>query len=72
MDKYFDSWTIYTQTFAGAFQDALTNNQIGSSWGVYRGPSGDAVVAENIAELDEDYADYVEDGIVEDYLADED
>ena len=69
MDKYFDSWTIHTQTFAGAFQQALTDNQIGASWGVYRGPSGDAVVAENIAELGEVYADYVEDGIVEDYLS---
>ena len=72
MDKYFNSWTIHTQTFSGAFQDALTNNQIGASWSVFRGPSGDAVVAENIAELDEDYADYVESGIVEDYLHDED
>jgi len=67
--KHFTSWTIHVETLAGAFQKALTDNQIDASWGVYRGPSGDAVVADNIAELDEDYADYVEDGIVEDYLS---
>ena len=66
--KYFTAWTIHVETPANAFQDALTNNQIDSSWGVYRGPSGDIVVAENIGELDDEYADYIEDGIVEDYL----
>ena len=71
-EKYFTAWTIHAHGFAGAFQQALTDNQIGASWNVYRGPSGDAVVAENIAELDEEYADYIEDGIVEDYLNDED
>lgn len=70
MQKYFSAWAIHTQTFAGAFQAALTGNQIDASWGVYRGPSGDAVVAENIAELGEDYANYTEDGVVEDYLSD--
>ena len=66
-NRYFTAWDIYTQTFAGAFQQALTNNQIDASNTVYRGPSGDAVVIED-DELDEEYADYVEDGIVEDYL----
>jgi len=69
--KYFSSWTIHTETFAGAFQDALTNNQIDAADAVWRGPSGDAVVCDGVP-LDEEYADYIEDGIVEDYLIDED
>jgi len=66
---YFSAWTIYTKTFAGAFQEALTANQIDASDIVWRGPSGDAMVtSEDDYLLDEEYADYVEDGIVEDYL----
>ncbi len=69
--KYFSAWTIHTQTFAGAFQQALTNNQIGAADTVYRGPSGDAlVVTDDDCLLDEEYADYTEDGVVEDYLTD--
>lgn len=66
--KYFSAWTINTKGSDVAFQKALTDNQIDASWGVYRGPSGDVVVAENIAELDEEYAEYVECGTVEDYI----
>jgi len=70
MDKYFSSWTIHTMGFAGAFQEALTNNQIGSDWTVWRGSSGDAVVTEGDFLLDDDYADDIKDGIVSDYLND--
>ena len=71
--KYFTAWTIHTQTFAGAFQQALTDNQIGAADIVFRGPSGDAlVVTEDDLVLDDEYADYTEDGIIEDYLTDED
>ncbi len=74
--KYFSSWEIYTKTFAGAFQEALTNNQFGAAATVWRGPSGDAVVSDEgwIGEgwINDEYADYIEDGIVEDYLSDED
>ena len=67
--KYFSAWTIHTKTFAGAFQEALTNNQIDASWTVWRGPSGDAVVSDEFL-MDDEYADYTEDGVVEHYLTD--
>ena len=68
---YFSDWTIHTQTFAVAFQQALTDNRIGADWSVWRGPSGDALATDEHPD-DEEYADYIEDGIVEDYLHDED
>ena len=70
--KYFSAWTIHTETYAGAFQQALTDNQIDASDIVWRGPSGDAMVtsADDYL-LDEEYAEYTEDGIVEDYLSEE-
>jgi hypothetical protein len=69
--KYFTGWTIYTQTCSGAFQQALTDNQIDAGWAVWRGPSGDALVTDEFPD-DEEYADYIESGNVEDYLHDED
>lgn len=67
--EYFSAWTIHTETFAGAFQRALTANRIDASDTVWRGPSGDAMVtSSDDSVLDEDYGDYTEDGIVENYL----
>ena len=69
--RYFTAWIIHTETAATAFRCALQHGQIKREHSVFRGPSGDVVVAENIGELGIEYADYIEDGTVVDYLIDE-
>jgi len=72
---YISSWAIHVNErgISGVLQAALTNNLIGASDSVWRGPGGDAVVETLEGDIaDSEYAEFVDGGIVEDYLHDDD
>ena len=68
MDKYFSSWEIHTTGISTLIESALAAREIKESDIVWRGPSGDAIVASDPAELGEEYAEYTDAGQVDKYL----
>jgi len=67
---YISSWEIYTSSISQELQKALTDNKIGTESIVWTGPSGDAIVADSAGDLDEEYAEYVDSGLVSEYISD--
>ena len=72
MTTYISSWQAFISNPRHEFDQALTQGTIQRNDIVWAGPSGDFVIASDPAELDEEYADYIDAGTVKDYLADED
>ena len=64
--KYFSAWEIYTQGLRQLVEKAFQDNEVQSRDIVWRGPSGDAVIADDV--VDTDYIDYTDEGMVEEYL----
>ena len=67
MQHYISEWRVYTETLGQALERDLGQGLVRTNWAVWRGPSGDALVADEWP--DEDYADYIESGTVDEYLA---
>lgn len=65
---YISAWEIHTRNLRNIIAKAVEARTIEESDIVWRGPSGDAVVAASPADLDEDYLDYVDSGSVEEYI----
>ena len=66
---YISDWKIYTDGIRSAIKEALEAGKIQADDTVWQGPSGDAVVAADAAELDEEYGDYTDSGLVSEYLS---
>lgn len=62
------AWSIYTTSIIDRIEKALESGHIKATDIVWQGPSGDAVVAATAAELDEEYAEYVDRGQVSEYI----
>lgn len=71
MSSYISSWEIHTNGLASKIQEMLDRGEISENDIVWRGPGGDVVIANNPAELDEEYAEYTDEGTVDEYLHDE-
>jgi len=69
--KYISAWEIFRHNFSQILHEALTAGLIEYNDVIWRGPSGDAVVASDPAALN-DYADYTDAGTVAEYLMDTD
>jgi hypothetical protein len=73
---YISAWEIYTGSLRNILKSAVGREEIKSSDIVWRGPSGDAVVTGDAADLSQDdddapdYSDYVDSGQVNEYLND--
>jgi len=66
---YISSWRLYTEKASEIINEALDKGQIALNDTVWGGPSGDLVIGDNFtAEEEEEYADYVDRGTVEEYL----
>jgi hypothetical protein len=66
---YISSWKIYTSSIGQAVQEAVKAEKVKPTDIVWTGPSGDAIISESAADLDEEYADYTDSGLVSEYLA---
>jgi len=71
--KHFTAWSIHTEGLNTLLKTALERGEIEPDDTVWTGPSGDAVVASDAAELtpveddDPDYGEYMDAGLVSDY-----
>lgn len=65
---YISAWETFTKGLRSALAEATGAGKIGPEDIVWRGPSGDAVVAADPASLPEEYSEYVDSGQVEEYL----
>lgn len=65
---YISDWAIHTKGIREILAEAVKSDKIQASDIVWRGPSGDAVVASDPASLDEQYGDYTDSGQVSEYL----
>ncbi len=61
-------WTVFQGKLDDAVLIALAAGTINKSDIMWRGPSGDYMIASDSAELDEEYADYIDAGMVDEYL----
>lgn len=69
MATYISDWAIYKNGIGSEVRAAFECGDCKESDVVWRGPSGDAVIASDPAELGEEYADYSDAGQVAEYLA---
>jgi hypothetical protein len=67
---YISAWEIHTDGLRQIIQQALESEKIAKNDIVWRGPDGSVVVALDPSSLDEEYAEYVDRGTVEEYLDD--
>lgn len=65
---YISAWGIHTGSLRSILAKAVEDGEINATDIVWRGPSGDAIVASDPASLEEEYAEYVDSGQVEEYL----
>jgi len=70
MSKYISAWTIHTGSLRSEIASALEQGEVAASDIVWRGPSGDAIIAASPADLDEEYTEYTDSGMVSEYLDD--
>lgn len=68
MAHYISAWTIHTSSLRRQLAEALEKGDIRADDIVWAGPSGDAVIAATPADLDEEYAEYTDDGLVSEYI----
>jgi len=68
MTKYISAWTIHTGSLRSEIASALEQGEVAASDTVWRGPSGDAIIAATSADLDEEYAEYTDSGLVSEYV----
>ena len=68
MTKYVSAWEAYTTPIGVTLEAALDAGEIEANDIVWRGPSGDYVVAATSADLDEEYAEYTDSGLVSEYV----
>lgn len=64
---YISAWEIQKRHIGLILSDAVGEDKIQDTDIVWTGPSGDAVIASDPAELDEQYADYTDAGQVDEY-----
>ena len=65
---YISSWEIHTGSLRKCVAQAVKDGKAATNDIVWTGPSGDAIVAATAAHLNEEYADYTDAGLVEEYL----
>ena len=63
---YFSAWQIHTEGLPGLLRDALNANRIKPSDVVWYGPSGDVVVADDVAHTE--YDEYTDNETVAEWL----
>lgn len=68
MAHYISAWTIYTSSLRQEIAKALNQGDIKTDDIVWSGPSGDVIVAATAADLDEEYAEYTDSGLVSEYI----
>jgi len=68
--KYISAWEIHTSTLRKRVEEAVKSGEARPNDIVWVGPSGDAVTAATAADLEEEYAEYVDKGLVQEYLDD--
>jgi len=65
---YISDWAIHCNTIGMEIKRAVERGDCKGTDVVWRGPSGDAVIASDPAELGEEYEEYTDAGTVEEYL----
>lgn len=66
---YISGWEIFTRGLRALLAKAVADGEIETSDIVWRGPSGDTIVAADPASLEEEeYEEYIDSGQVEEYL----
>lgn len=65
---YISDWTIHTMGLRAVIEQQLAARNCTPDDIVWRGPSGDAVIASSPAALSEEYAEYTDAGQVSEYL----
>lgn len=68
MTKYISAWEIHTGSLRSLVAQAVANGEISTDDTVWSGPSGDVIVAACAADLEEEYAEYIDSGLVEEYF----
>jgi len=68
MYTYIGDWEIYQSNITEIVRAAFEHGECEPKDVVWRGPSGDAIIASDPAELDEEYAEYTDAGTVDEYL----
>jgi hypothetical protein len=68
MAHYISAWTIFTRSLRTEIAKALDQGAIKADDIVWGGPSGDAIIAATPADLDEEYIEYTDHGLVSEYL----
>ena len=70
MAKYISAWEIHTGSLRNILAKAVSDGEIATDDIVWNGPAGDSVVAATAFEIEEEYAEYLDGGTVEEYLDD--
>ncbi len=65
---YISGWEIHTGSLGQSVAQAVELGKVELTDTVWVGPGGDAVIANTAADLDEEYADYSDGGLVEEYV----
>jgi hypothetical protein len=65
---YISAWKIHKEGIRNILDRAVDDGKVSKGNIVWYGPSGDVVVANDPASLDEQYADYTNEGLVSKYL----
>lgn len=68
---YISSWWAYTSGIHAILEEAVAQGKIEEDDIVWCGPSGDYVVAATAADLDDNYMEYSDGGLVSEYLHDD-
>ena len=65
---YISAWAVYTKGLAAKVQQLFHSNYVNRDDVVWVGPSGDAIICADAGGLGEEYGDYMDGGLVEEYL----
>ncbi|MCB0047911.1 MAG: hypothetical protein KDD92_20990 [Caldilineaceae bacterium] len=65
---YISSWEAHVNPVSGMLKEAVDNGEIEANDVVWSGPSGDYVICGSPADLDEDYMEYSDSGLVAEWI----
>jgi len=68
MAHYISDWEIFTSSLRTKITEALKRGDIKADDIVWGGPSGDVIIAATPADLEEEYEEYTDQGLVSEYL----
>ena len=67
---HISAWEIFTGSLRQILSSAFSRGEIREGDTVWNGPSGDSIVASTASDLEEEYEEYADGGLVQEYLDD--